>query len=99
MMKMSDTFLVKKPTQTATKTEDLSAWEKQQASNARNRARIMQILKDFPNGLTVQQIIAQELEYYGYSFLTDNRLRELRVKGWVVSEGEKPQIWKIVSGE
>lgn len=78
----------------------LTDWEEQQAKNAKHRALIMRILMDFPEGLTVQQIISQEQEYFGYTFLTDNRLRELRQKGWVVSEGEKPQVWKaVVLGE
>ena len=96
---MTSTFEVKKPTQTTEKEPSLSAWEKQQAQNAKHRALIMQILKDSPNGLTTQQIIEKELEYYGYTLLTDNRLRELRAKGWVGSEGEKPMIWKVTERE
>ena len=100
-MNMSDTFVVKKPTLTSVKSEEtkINGWEEQQAKNAHHRALILRVLNDFPDGLTVQQIVAQELEYYGYTFLTDNRLRELRQKGWVVSEGEKPQVWKLTSRE
>jgi len=76
--------------------EKLADWEEQQAKNAHHRALIMQILKNNPDGLTTQQIIEKELDYYGYSFLTDNRLRELRKKGWVKSEGEKPMLWKAI---
>jgi hypothetical protein len=75
--------------------QKLKEWEKQQPKNAHQRALIMQILKANPQGLTVQQIQAKELDWYGYTFLTDNRLRELRAKGWVVnlvSEG-KPMRW------
>ena len=74
----------------------LSAWEIQQAQNARNRARIMLILKSFPCGLTTQQIVAKEQETFGYTFLTDNRLRELRAMGWVTSEerSDKRLHWK-----
>lgn len=61
----------------------LSAWEIQQAKNARNRALIMKILTYFPLGLTTQQIVVKEIETYGYSFLTDNRLRELVGLGYV----------------
>lgn len=74
----------------------ISDWEQQQAQNARHRALILQILKAYPNGLTVQQILAKELDFYDYTFLTDNRLRELRAKGYVESVGEKPQKWQIV---
>ena len=72
----------------------LSEWEVTQARNARNRALIMQILNYFPKGLTTQQIIAKEIETYGYSFLTDNRLRELKLKGFVrKDESVKPCRW------
>lgn len=76
--------------------ETLSDYERLQAKNARHRALIMQILRQFPNGLTVQQIVDKERYYYGYTFLTDNRLRELRKIGWVeniIRKGE-PQLWK-----
>jgi hypothetical protein len=73
----------------------LGDWEKQQQQNAYHRALIMQILNQYPKGLTTQQIIEQEKETYGYTFLTDNRLRELRQKGWIINEGEKPKFWKI----
>ncbi|MGD0071362.1 MAG: hypothetical protein ABSB71_07800 [Candidatus Bathyarchaeia archaeon] len=73
---------------------ELSPYEIIEARNARHRALIMQILKDYPEGLSVQQIIAKELDYFGYSFLTDNRLRELRKKGWAEPFGENPQKWR-----
>lgn len=76
---------------------ELPDWEKQQAKNARNRALILQILKAHPNGLTVQQILAKELDLYGYTFLTDNRLRELREKKLAESYGDKPQHWRLGS--
>jgi len=65
------------------------------ARTARHRALIMQILHASPDGLTVQEIIAQELEFFGFSFLTDNRLRELRALGWVQSSDDTPAKWKI----
>lgn len=77
--------------------ETLTDYEQVQARNAHHRALIMQILKDHPDGLTTQQIVAAEQEYFGFTFLTDNRLRELRKKGWVESVGEKPQRWRKVS--
>jgi hypothetical protein len=73
----------------------LSDYEKNQAKYARHRALIMQILTAIPEGLTVQEIIAKEIDFYGYSFLTDNRLRELRAKGWAESFGESPMKWRI----
>jgi hypothetical protein len=73
----------------------LSEWELQQAKNARHRALIMQILTAYPDGLTIQQIVSKEQETFGYTFLTDNRARELRELGWAESFGEKPQKWRI----
>lgn len=78
-------------------TQELTEWDKRQVVNARHRALILQILNANPNGLTTQQIVDAEMEYYGYHFLTDNRLRELRKRGYVQSfpqEG-KPQLWKL----
>lgn len=72
----------------------LSQWEQNQAKYAKHRALIMQILNAFPDGLTVQEVIAKEIDFYGYSFLTDNRLRELRVKGWAESFGDSPMKWR-----
>lgn len=82
-----------------TEQQELSEWEKQQGKNARHRALIMQILTKFPKGLTTQQIVEKELDFHGYSFLTDNRLRELRKKGWVesVPQKGKPQLWRVKS--
>ena len=77
----------------------LTKWEEQQAKNARNRALIMQILKDHQDGLTTQQIIVKEIEYYGYSFLTDNRLRELKNKGYVKKTEDNPCRWKPILEE
>lgn len=65
----------------------LSEFEKRGGQRARHRALIMQILKDKP-GLTTQQIISEESKRYGFKFLTDNRLRELRKMGWVESREE-----------
>lgn len=79
---------------------ELSMWEIQQAKNARHRALIMQILSYFPKGLTTQQLIAKEIETYGYSFLSDNRLRELRQKGYVRKDDSvKPCKWIPLKGE
>jgi len=75
--------------------EQLSGFDKTAPTRAKHRALIMQILAKFPDGLTTQQIQQKELDWYGYTFLTDNRLRELRALGWVsnlVSEG-KPMRW------
>lgn len=77
----------------------LSEWEVTQARNARNRALIMQILNYFPKGLTTQQIIVKEIETYGYSFLTDNRLRELVKAGYVRKDESKPCRWIPIRGE
>lgn len=73
----------------------LSVWEQSQAKFARHRALILQILNAYPDGLAVQAIIALELEWFGFSFLTDNRLRELRCSGFVESFGENPQKWRL----
>ena len=75
---------------------ELSPFEIVEARNARHRALIMQILKDCPEGLSVQHIIGKELDCFGYTFLTDNRLRELRKKGWAEPFGEKPQKWRAI---
>ena len=72
----------------------VSGWEQQQTVNAHHRALILQILTKHPDGLTVQQIIEHELDTFGYTFLTDNRLRELKNKQLAESFGEKPQKWR-----
>jgi hypothetical protein len=72
----------------------LTAWEENQAKFAKHRAYIMQILKEYPEGLTVQKIISIEQAWYGYTFMTDNRLRELKAKDWVECFGENPQKWR-----
>lgn len=78
----------------------LSEWEITQTRNARHRALILQILNYFPKGLTTQQLIAKELETFGYTFLTDNRLRELVQFGYVrKDESIKPCRWIPVKGE
>jgi len=77
----------------------ISDWEEQQAKNAHHRAMILQILKAHPNGLTVQQILGKELDLYGYTFLIDNRLRELCEKKLAESFGDKPHLWRLGSGK
>jgi hypothetical protein len=72
----------------------LSGWEEQQTVNAHHRALILQILTKHPDGLTVQQIITHELDMFGYTFLTDNRVREVKDKKLAESFGEKPQKWR-----
>jgi len=67
---------------------ELSQFEKRGSQRARHCALIMQILKAQP-GLTTQQIIVKESQCYGYQFLTDNRLRELRKLGWIESRKEE----------
>jgi hypothetical protein len=42
-----------------------------------HQAIILKILNRYPTGLTAQQIVEKELEVCHYTFLTDNRLREL----------------------
>lgn len=88
------------------KEEELSEFEKKAPQRARHRALIAKILKAEENdgnhdGLTVQQIIEKELKYFKYSFLTDNRLREMRRDGWVESIDEigKPQRWRLKKSE
>jgi hypothetical protein len=66
----------------------LSDFEKRAEQRARHKALIMQILNKHP-GLTHEQIRDKEYEWYGYTFTTDNRLRELRQDGWVESRKEK----------
>ena len=78
----------------------LSEWEVTQARNARHRALILQILNYFPLGLTTQQLIAKEQETYGFTFLTDNRLRELVKFGYVrKDESVKPCKWILLKEE
>jgi len=75
----------------------LSEFELDAEKRARHRQLIMQILLAKRYGLTVQQIIDVEAEWYGYTFLTDNRLRELRSDGLAVDEKrkeqKKPALW------
>ena len=77
----------------------LSDWEQKQARFAHHRAMILQILNKHPDGLTVQQIITPELDWYGYTFLTDNRLREMKDLKVAESFGEKPQKWRKLAEE
>jgi len=42
----------------------LSDWEKNQAKYARHRALIMQILTAYPDGLTVQEVVAKEIDFF-----------------------------------
>ena len=99
LVRMEEEIIVEVGGKNTMQESKLSDWEEQQAKNAHHRALIMRILKDHPKGLTTQQIIIQEQEYYGYIFLSDNRLRELRVKGWVKCEGEKPMKWFAILEE
>jgi hypothetical protein len=55
---------------------ELSDYEQKAAQRAHHRALILQILKTYPRA-TTQQIIQLEQRFYSYTFLTDNRLREL----------------------
>jgi cytochrome c-type biogenesis protein CcmH/NrfF len=77
--------------------QELSDFERTAETRARHRALIMQVLHSHSEGLTTQQVLMKVIESYGYSFLVDNRLRELRAIGWVRSEG-KPIRW-IAQGE
>jgi len=65
----------------------LTEFEERAEQRARHRALIMQILDKHP-GLTHEQIRKKEFEWYGYTFCTDNRLRDLRQMGWVESRKE-----------
>ena len=80
---------------------ELSDYEKHAGQRAKHRALIMQILWLHPEGLTTQQIQQKEVKLYGYSFLTDNRLRELRELEWVKSvKGEDGLLrWFAVKQE
>jgi hypothetical protein len=53
------------------------------------------ILKDYPDGLTTQQVIDKERDYYGYTFLSDNRLRENVKDGYVEKVEGNPQKWRL----
>jgi len=53
------------------------------------------ILKDYPSGLTTQQVIDKEKDYFGYTFLSDNRLRENVKEGYVERVEGKPQRWRL----
>ncbi len=76
--------------------QQLNDFEEREAHNAHHRALILRILKDFSEGLTTQQIIQMEVGYYGYQFLSDNRLRELRKLNLVysVKVGKSPIVWR-----
>jgi hypothetical protein len=75
-------------------TLQVSDWEKRQETNAHHRALILRILTEHPDGLTTQEIVEEERRVYGYTFLTDNRLRELRKLSLVEAVGEKPLHWR-----
>jgi len=79
---------------------ELTQYEQGASRRARHRAIIMQIVNAYP-GLTTQQIIVKESQLFGYQFLTDNRLRELRKKGWVkgIKEDDDLLHWYPVKGE
>jgi hypothetical protein len=62
-------------------------------------ALIMQILKKHPDGLTTMQIQEKEKEYFGFMFLTDNRLRDCRRRGWVENTATVPMRWKVKDGD
>jgi hypothetical protein len=83
---------------TAMNQQSLSEFEVHAEQRARHRALILQILAKHPDGLTTMQIMDKEKEWFGYTFLSDNRLRELRKAGLVVNvvcEG-KPMLWKTM---
>lgn len=70
-------------------------YQDMKATHAQHRAKIMQILNRY-GPQTTQQIIQKEFQLFGYSFLTDNRLRELRVMGWIESDDEHPKHWRMI---
>ncbi len=79
---------------------ELSTFEQKAGERAKHRALIMQVLAKYPEGLTTQQVLTKIVEWYGYSFLCDNRLRELRGIGWVKSEkGSDGLLRWIAQGE
>ena len=69
--------------------QKLSQYEENAPKYAHHRALLLKIISKCP-GLTLQQIVTKELDWYGFTFTTDNRLRELRNdKKLIVSiEGE-----------
>lgn len=73
---------------------ELSEFEQKAPERARHRGLISQIIHKYP-GLTTQQIIEKEKELYDYTFLTDNRLREMVKLGWVlkIKDAKKPARW------
>lgn len=79
----------------------LSDFERNAEGRAKHRALIMQLLVQHPGGLTSQQLLEREREVYGYTFLSDNRCRELRSMGWVVSEKGSDGLirWKVKKNE
>lgn len=62
-----------------------SKYEKHIAEFNKVRALIMKIVKTQP-GLTVEEISKQFLLSYGFLPRIDNRLREARLLGWVISK-------------
>lgn len=63
--------------------QELTEYERRAGQRAHHRALILQILSDGPK--THGQIVKEEVRRYGFFFTTDNRLRELRKQGYVVS--------------
>ena len=75
----------------------LSDFERRAGERARHRALILQILHDYPSGLTSNEVVLEESKRFGYIFLTDNRLRELRGLGFVESVKAENDVlkWKL----
>ncbi len=88
---MSDTFLVKNPTQITQKPSTLKSFEERQAEFARVRGLILKIVNAQP-GLDVEEISKQFLLNYGFLPRIDNRLREARVLGYVESKEENGRL-------
>lgn len=77
----------------------LTEFEERAEERARHKALIMQIISKYP-GLTHEQIRENEKAWFGFTFTTDNRLRELRKDGWVESRKENKLLrWYPKIGE
>ena len=62
------------------------------------KTRICSILLDYPSGLTHAQILQEYMTRFRHSALLDNRLRELRAEGEVMSfsrEGCSSLLWQL----
>lgn len=68
--------------------QTISDFDKRAESFARVRALIMKIVSAQP-GLTVEQVSQEFLLRYGFLPRIDNRLRDARKLGWVVSKEEE----------